>query len=432
MNPTAIAVLVIFAGAAALMYLGKLPALLALPVMAVAIAVAARIPANEILSDIIEKGLFRLHPAYVTAMLGAVLAQIMDRTGIAETLVKKAAELGGDRPLLLSLLLTAVVALLFTTLGGLGAVIMVATIVFPILLSLGLPAMMVGGLFLFGMSVGGIFNLTNWQLYRELGLDTATIVRFAAPAAAVFGLATIAFALVEGRRGARRFWAAAPVGVNEIKRPVNALALLTPLVPLLLVLAFAVRKQLLHDPAAFEFPITAAMIIGVLWGLATTWRPGVGGVKLLSRAIYEGLGNVAPAVALMFGIGMLVNAVMHPLVLNSLQPVLERVLPRSWPTYVIGFAIFAPLALYRGPLNIWGMGFGIGKMMIAVLPAPAVMAALLSVGQIQGVCDPTNTHNVWIANHLGLEVNQILKRTLPYVWAGVIMSLVVGAAMFMR
>ena len=56
-----------------MMYLRKLPALLALPIMAVAIAIAARIPAQEILSKIIEQGLFKLHAAYVTAMLGAIL-----------------------------------------------------------------------------------------------------------------------------------------------------------------------------------------------------------------------------------------------------------------------------------------------------------------------------------------------------------------------
>jgi len=427
---TAAAVLMIFAGAALLMFLGRLPALLALPAMAVAIAAAARVPAPEVFTEVVEKGLFRLHPAYVTAMLGAVLAELMQKTGIAETLIKKAAELGGDRPLLLSLLLTAAVALLFTTLGGLGAVIMVATIVFPILLTLGLAPLTVGGLFLLGMSLGGIFNLTNWQLYRELGLETTTILRFAFPAAGVFALVTAAFALLEGSRGRRRLWAVPPPDTG--KRGVGALSLLSPIVPLVLVLAFSLRKQILGDPKAFEFPITAAMIVGICWGLATTWRPGSGGTRLLARAVFEGLGNVAPAVALMFGIGMLVNAVTHPAVLGSLQPLLETALPRHPISYVLGFSVFAPLALYRGPLNIWGMGFGIGKMMAGILPPAAVMAALLSVGQIQGVCDPTNTHNVWIANYLGLDVQQILKRTLFYVWAGSVLALIVGAAMFMR
>jgi hypothetical protein len=54
------------------------------------------------------------------------------------------------------------------------------------------------------------------------------------------------------------------------------------------------------------------------------------------------------------------------------------------------------------------------------------------VGQIQGVCDPTNTHNVWIANYVGSDVQKILRRTLGYVWAAAAVGLIVGAALFMR
>jgi C4-dicarboxylate transporter, DcuC family len=432
---TAIAVLVIFAGAAVLMYLGRLPALLALPLMAIAIAVAARIPTTEILTRIIEggpdlkEGLLRLRLPIITVILGAILAELMKRGGVAEALVKRAAELGGDRPLLVALLLTAVVALLFTTLGGLGAVIMVATIVFPILLSLGLSPILVGGLFLMGMSLGGIFNLANWSLYRELHLSTTTILSFALSIGLIFIFTTIVFAIAEIRRGRRAFWAvAAPV---EERRPVNFFAMLTPLVPLVLVLSFSLRKLITHDANAFEFPITAAMMIGIVWGIVTTWQRGAV-ANNLSRAIHEGIGNVAPAVALMLGIGMLMTAVMHPNVTSALKPILEHILPRTALLFVIGFSFFAPLALYRGPLNLYGMGLGLGQMMAAVMSPASVMAALLSVGQIQGVCDPTNTHNVWIANYLGLDVNLILRRTLPYVWCGVILALIIGAIMFMR
>jgi len=153
----ALALLGIFAIMAVLMYLNRLPAIVALPIMAIAIALVARVPWQD-LTAIISDGAFRLHKAYATAILGAIIAEIVAKTGVAETMVKKTAELGGDRPIVLALLLTGVIALLFTTLGGLGAVIMVATIVFPVLLALGLPQIAVGCLFLLGMSLGGIFN----------------------------------------------------------------------------------------------------------------------------------------------------------------------------------------------------------------------------------------------------------------------------------
>ena len=59
------------------------------------------------------------------------------------------------------------------------------------------------------------------------------------------------------------------------------------------------------------------------------------------------------------------------------------------------------------------------------------MAALLSVGQLQGVCDPTNTHNVWIANYVGADVQRILRSTILYVWAAAALGLVLGAFLFL-
>ena len=65
------------------------------------------------------------------------------------------------------------------------------------------------------------------------------------------------------------------------------------------------------------------------------------------------------------------------------------------------------------------------------LPAAAVMAMLLSVGQVQGICDPTNTANVWIANHQGVGVNAILFRTLPFVWGAVVLGLAAAAVFYL-
>jgi len=96
--------------------------------------------------------------------------------------------------------------------------------------------------------------------------------------------------------------------------------------------------------------------------------------------------------------------------------------------------LLSPLALYRGPLNVWGLGYGIATLIsspVGTLPPASVMGLLLSVGQIQGVCDPTNTHNVWIANELKIDVNQILRKTFPYMWSLATVGLIISAMMFL-
>jgi hypothetical protein len=51
----------------------------------------------------------------------------MNKTGVTESIIKKSAELGGDRPLVVTLIMVVVTALLFTTLNGLGSIIMVGS-----------------------------------------------------------------------------------------------------------------------------------------------------------------------------------------------------------------------------------------------------------------------------------------------------------------
>ena len=38
--------------------------------------------------------------------------------------------------------------------------------------------------------------------------------------------------------------------------------------------------------------------------------------------------------------------------------------------------------------------------------------------------------NVWTASATGVDVNDIMKKTLPYVWVGVVIGLIVAAVMY--
>jgi len=44
------------------------------------------------------------------------------------------------------------------------------------------------------------------------------------------------------------------------------------------------------------------------------------------------------------------------------------------------------------------------------------------------VCDPTNTHNIWIATYLGTDTQRLLRATIPYVWVGVLAGLCLAVA----
>ena len=148
---TGIIIVLIFILIAALMMMRKIPAVLALPVMAVAIAVAAGLPLTGeegILTNVISGGALKLAGTYVAILFSCWLSQILYRTGVTDVIIKNAAELGGDKPYLISLALCAVTAFLFTVLYGTGAVAMVGTIVLPIMMSIGIPPIVACNTFL--------------------------------------------------------------------------------------------------------------------------------------------------------------------------------------------------------------------------------------------------------------------------------------------
>ena len=428
-------IIIIFIAMCALMYTKKLSALFVLPIMAFLIALVSRIPFNDVVYDgVTEPGIFtllfvsgptRLAATIMMLIFGAILSQMIKITGVAETIVKKISELAGDKPLILAISLFVVLSLLFTTLGGLGSVIMIGTIVLPIMASVGIKQLSAACILLFALSTGGIFNLTNWGLFIDvLGLEVSEIRTFAFPLGGIFGVMGILFIIVQEKFGGRLnflqkkvAWPAPDTTVAPgPAKKVRIFALITPIIPLVLVLVF-------------DTHIITALVAATIYCLITTVNKD--SVKELTKAVMEGITDSAGALFLMIGIGMLLMVVMDPRVTAHIGPVLADVLPQSPLPYVLFFAVLAPLALYRGPLNIWGLGLGLGAIMFGTgaLPAFAIMAALMTTGQLQGICDPTNTHNVWTASATSVDVNDILRKTLPFVWCGAIIGLILAGFM---
>lgn len=426
-------IIAIFLVSIVLMYRKKMNALIGLPVMAIAIALTAGLPVTTLLTETIGEGALRLHNPIIVVIFGAALAEIVKRSGIVEVLIKNTAEFLGDRKYLVTILLMFVVAILFAVLGGLGAIVMVGSIVLPILISMGISKLNAACIFLMGLSLGGTLNLMNWSLFTEvLKLPQSDIMRYVLLFFPIALLISIAFIIFELRKeGGTSFRLQFEKNLNPEAGP-SIFAFFTPVVPVLLVFIFGVRALVSGEPGAFQFPIIAAMFIGILYGLLTAPKSAGPKGKLLSRSLFDGIANVGPAIALMLGIGMLLKAVSNPAVKDLLTPWAAQILPEDAFNYVLVFTIGAPLALYRGPLNIWGMGSGLVALIkdSGSIPAAAIMAALMAVGQIQGVSDPTNTHNVWVANYLGTDVVRIMKRTLLYMWATALFGLILAVFLY--
>jgi len=425
-------IIVAFVIIAALLMTKKIPTLLALPLMAVVICVIAGVPAVGTNADgaaigwlqtVVEAGTVRMGSAIMAVIFGAWLGELMNKTGVTETIIKKSAELGGDRPLIVTLIMSAAVAVLFTTLNGLGSIIMVGSIVLPILISVGVPAMSAACIFLMAFTCGLTFNIANWKSFSGIfSLEIDQIQSFAVYMLIATVIATLILIVLEFKKNGVKFAFSAPVEETESKQVTGvrgALAMLTPIIPIVLV-------------AVFKVPVCPAFIAGIIWILIFTSKGFSKAMNLLVKTCYDGITNSAPAVILMIGIGILYLAVTHTMVKEVLNPFLLAVVPQGKIGYIIFFSLLAPLALYRGPMNLFGLGSGIAALVIGLgtLSPLAVMAAFLAAERIQGCGDPTNTQNVWTANFCEVDVNGITKKLLPYLWAVAVVGVVIGAVLY--
>jgi hypothetical protein len=200
---------------------------------------------------------------------------------------------------------------------------------------------------------------------------------------------------------------------------VPAVALVTPLIPLLLFYSF-------HTDAAVAF------LVAALFGVLFT-RPALAVQRLVAASI-RGVEDVAPAIVLFMGIGMLLVAASQPQLAAALRPLVTGSWVRTPIGYVTLFGVASPLVLYRGPLNPFGVGIAIFTVLLTahVLPPVVLVAAVMAVVQVQNVCDPTNTANVWVANFTGVPIQALTRRTLPYQTAVAIvatLAVVVGSPM---
>lgn len=423
-NVQVILILAVFALFIGLMMAKKLPTLLALPLLGVIIAFIAGVPfktpleeeGQTIMAFVIGQGSIRLAGTMIAAIFGAMFAKVIQKQGISDSIIRKAAELAGDKPLAIALVLTGATAVIFSAIGGAGAVIMVATIVIPLMLSAGIPSKVSAGLVLMGISLGGLFNVANYQFYVDtIGMDIEIVKSSSLILGIISIIVTILYILINVRqKGVRSSWAMPTNQGGNSSKHVNGLALLAPIVPILLVYLFKLSAEV-------------SLIIAIVYAILVTKPKQI--IQITTSSLVEGIQDVAGVIGLMMGIGILLNGVSAQATTALMQPLIGSLLPTSPIPYVILFTLCSPLALYRGPLNMYGLGSGIANVMLAAgtLSPAAIGMALRSTGVVQGVSDPTNTQNVIVADFAKVDVNSILKSTLPYTVLITFLSLVYTA-----
>jgi len=431
---------------AALMVMRLLPALLALPLMAAWISLVTGMPFVSWLNDVLLGGALRLASPIALVIFGAMFARVIQKTGISDNIIKKAAELSGDQPVSIAFLLTAATVFVFSGMSGLGPVIMIGSVTLPIMTGVGIPPADAAVLFLLGICTGGMANVAGYGTYIGI-FGSEAALQYYLPAVVIAALVTcfyivknisagdggkntlpaamkeilsgILFLPVSLLQALAGIFTSRPDSLIRKRKELPGVALITPILPLAVIVTLRLTTGL-GLPLMNQIDPVAAALFGFVTAslFATLIICPRKTVNVLAGAFVEGIQDVAGVLFLFIGIGMLVAAAIHPASVAILQPLMTAILPSSLCGLLLFFAVFAPAALYRGPLNMYGMGAGIAAILTGLkfISPLALCGMFIAVGYLQGLADPTNSHNSWIGGFIGVDTGIILRKILPYAW----------------
>lgn len=370
---------------------------------------------NTVNTTIFNDGPTGFGPTAIYIIFGSWFGRILLETGIAGTIIRKAVELGGDKPGLTCILLCIVTAAIFTTSYGPGAVVAIGVIVFPIMLSLGIPKVLATGSYVMSVGCGLYFNqslltqaagtmVVDGAKYLSSPAEWSEWYRFAAVAFGIHLLSIILMVIFSvGGKKKSHAWDAADTGAANTKN-VNLLACLTPIIPVTLAIAFKISQ-------------IPAIIIAVIWALVFT-----GNIKswnkiaeLIQKTFHDGVSDVGLVLGFLMFLQMFVRAAGS--CRDLLAPIVSNIIPTSTLPLFIVFGVLGFLALYRGPLTIWGAGAA--TFAIVAVSSSLPLSILYPLFYIPcctittNVC-PTQSWNMWAIGYTQISIKDFMRQTLVY------------------
>ena len=388
--------------------------------------IIGRVPMNIVVTDVFQTSVDTYGKTIAIIVFGAWFGRVLVDTGIAGYIIKKTVELAGDKPLAATLLLSIVCALIFTSVFGVGSVMAIGMIVLPILFSLGIDKKTALGSYLLAVAAGMYLNIAYvnqfFIVFKNVKYDD-NYIQFAVVATAVHIAVMIAFILFyyfRDHHGNRvRAWTPASATMISGIKSLNWYCIFVPFLPIVMV-------------SFFKWQPVPSFLLGIIIGLLFTDNLSSYslGVERLQKTLYDGVADSALLIGMLYSVNIFQAAAKE--VAPYLQHLLGNVIPTSPTTVLIGFCILAPLALFRGPLMIWGSGIALVTILQAMGTFDEMFLFALflipPVAMVASSC-PTQSWAMWGLSYAKLEPKLYIKTNLFFAWVALVVTEIIACTM---
>jgi H+/gluconate symporter-like permease len=387
---------------------GQSPIIMLL-LLAIVWALLAGIGIDDIQAKILQGGGVAYASAVIIIVFGAWFAQVLIQTGIAESVIRSAVELTGDRPVVTAMTINLVTALLFTSMYGVGAAIAIGVIALPIMLSQGIPARVAAPVFSMGIGAGAFVNLVQFGTFQKLFPG----IRYEAPWLTYFFIGMVVYILIAWlmiwfslRKSGVRHAASTDTAAAAPRKRTPYFTYLVPLFPVFMIMVL--KWQIIPT---FLLSIVLALV------LTAKGRSFQATLNLFNKTFYDAFPDIATIAALWTICGMIIVAGQMPQIAGALRPIFDPVLPHTTLQAAVFFALLGGIgSIYRGPLVVIGTGAALLAIILSnnEIPVPYLYALWLGPTVMQGSCDPTNSWTLWTIGYTRVPHGAFLKTALPF------------------
>ena len=375
------------------------------------------VPLETVVNVVFEQSVESYGKTIAIIVFGAWFGRVLVDTGIAGYIIKKTVEFAGDKPLVTALLLNIVCALIFCSAFGVGSVMAIGMIVLPIMFSVGIDKKAAVGAYMLAVASGMYLNIACvsqfFAVFPNIQYDNKYI-HFAVIATIISIVVMIAFIVFNFMRQNKTRAFAAPVSVDAQELPFYCI--LVPFVPIIMV-------------SFFKWQPVPAFLLGILLGLLFTRNLSSysAAVEKVQKTLYDGVADSGLLIGMLYGVNIFQAAAKE--VAPILQNLLGGLIPQSPLVLLVLFCILAPLALFRGPLMIWGSGIALASILQAmgIFTEPYLFMLFLvpPVSIVASAC-PTQSWTMWALSYSKLEPKTYIKTNLPWGWIAFIAIQIVG------
>jgi len=334
---------------------------------------------------------------------------VLIQTGIAESVIRSAVELTGDRPIVTAMTVNLVTALLFTSMYGVGAAIAIGVIALPIMLSQGIPARVAAPVFTMGVGAGAFVNLVQFGTFEKLFPG----IKYEAPWLTYFFIGMAVYILIAWlmiwinlRKLGVRHAAAVDTAAPPPRKRTPYFTYLVPVFPVFMIMVF-------------KWQIIPTFLLSIVLALALTakQRSFQGTLNLFNKTFFDAFPDIATIAALWTICGMIIVTGQMPQVAGALRPIFDPILPHTTLQAAIFFAVLGGIgSIYRGPMVVVGTGAALLAIILSNNEIPVLYLYALWLGPtvMQGSCDPTNSWTLWTIGYTKVPHGQFLRTAMPF------------------